>query len=143
LVSVAGGYEVIARDRLALRLGGAFVYTYLNDVSGYDHFASILVEPMLRVRLVARRLWLELAAGIGVRVVAGLARPSPLLRADASGSSTLALFDFRPGAALDVRVVDRVHLRAALDVSVSPAAAPLADAALVSFDPSLCAVVRF
>ena len=76
------GNAVDWRCGSAARVG----YTFVREASATDHFVSLRLLPTLRVRLTARRWFLDATPAVGAEIIAGLPAGSPLLRAGADAA---------------------------------------------------------
>jgi transcriptional regulator with XRE-family HTH domain len=119
-LTLSGGYTVIGRPRVELRVGALAGYSYLRDRSSTDHFIGVLADPLLRVRLWRERLYGFVEVGLGVQIVAGLASDSALL-ASGARPRTLVAFALRPALGIELRLTSRVALFASPSLWYSPA----------------------
>lgn len=141
-LTIRGDAQLWQRGRLAIRLGGAVGYTFVREASATDHFVSLRVLPTLRVRLTARRWFLDATPAVGAEILAGLPAGSPLLRAGATPHDVGA-FEARPEVALSVMATRHLLFRAAAAAVIAPTGdATLAEATLARAEVSVSALVR-
>jgi hypothetical protein len=129
-VALAGGYTFGSASAAAVhfRLGAFVGFTSLNEqmsptVTYKETFASVLLDPSLRVRLVGERLSLGADLGIGVLAISGLKPNSSLL--DHTQTLVLSggaqgLFELRPAVGVQYRLHRAVELFAGPAIEYSP-----------------------
>lgn len=142
-VTLSGGYAVLARPSVELRLGALVGYTYLVDLGATDHFLSLMVDPVASFNLWRRKLYARVEVGLGALVVSGVPRGSALLRANAPAPGTLAAFALRPAVGLEYRVHERFSLFVMPSVTYAPLTqANITDKSLLQFDASVGGTLR-
>ena len=105
----------------SFRLGAAFGYTFLDEGTSKETFLSFVVEPSVRIRLSAQRLWLQAGLGIGGLGVSGLKSTSSLL---VPGNYTITgsqgMLELRPAASLEFLLTPALSLFAGPALAYSP-----------------------
>lgn len=108
--------------RVRFRLGGLLGYTFLGDIGSKVHFVSVLVDPTLRVRVSAERLFVSASVGIGLLAIGGLESTSALLEKNmaVTVSGTQSMLEVRPGVRVEYRLRPVWSLFAGSSLGYSP-----------------------
>jgi hypothetical protein len=99
-LTLGAGYRIAEiSSRVDFRLGAKFGLSFLNEPASTDWFVSALVNPMLMIELVPKRLFAFAEVGVGVLVISGVEPGSVLLRSGEANSvsGALSTFEVRPG----------------------------------------------
>jgi hypothetical protein len=142
-ITVSGGYAVVARPAVTLRIGALLGYTYLGDISTTDHLLSIMADPEVSFALWRDKLWAFVEIGLGGMVVSGVKTGSALLKPNAAAPGTIAGFAARPAIGLEYRIHPMVSLFVAPSLTyalISQSA--VTDSSLIQVDVSLGATLR-
>jgi len=142
-ITISGGYAVLARPTLTLRIGALLGYTYLGDISTTDHLLSIMADPEVSFALWRDKLWAFVEIGLGGMVVSGVKTGSALLKPNAAAPGTIAGFATRPAIGLEYRIHPMVSLFVAPSLTyalISQSA--VTDSSLIQVDVSLGATLR-
>jgi hypothetical protein len=128
-VAVAAGYTFGAGNGGAthFRLGAILSFTSLNDQAqaSKETMTAVLLDPSLRVRLLAERLYLGADLGIGFLSISGIKAKSSLLQSMATqtllvSNAPQGLFELRPALTLEYRLHPAVALFAGPAIEYSP-----------------------
>jgi hypothetical protein len=141
--TLGGGYALLVTERVEAGVGVKLGYTYLADVASTDHFISLLLDPVARVRLWRERLYAFGELGVGALVISGLARRSALLEAHAAPSGSLGAFELRPALGLEYRILPLFAVFVAPALVYSPTPSHFVSASLLRFDLAVGASLRF
>jgi tetratricopeptide (TPR) repeat protein len=142
--ALSGGYDVLTRDRVAVRIGAKLGYSFLGDTNSTVSFISALVDPMQRFRLWKERLYAYVEVGVGALIISGLDNGSKLLVARALPTGAFAAFELRPAVGLEFRILPSFALFLTPTLMYSPSPHQyFADSTLLRFDVQLGGEVRF
>ena len=142
-ITISGGYAVLARPALTLRIGALLGYTYLGDISTTDHLLSIMADPQVSFALWRDKLWAFVEIGLGGMVVSGVKSGSALLKANAAAPGTIAGFAARPAIGLEYRIHPMVSLFVAPSLTYALLSqSAVTDSSLIQVDVSLGATLR-
>ena len=142
-LAVSGGYAVLTRPNLELRIGALLGYTYLADIGSTDHYLSLMADPKLSFGLWAHKLYAFVEVGVGALVVTGVEKGSALLKPNAPSPGTMAAFGLRPAVGLEYRIHPMFALFLAPALTYAPLTqSSLTDGTLLQLDVSLGATLR-
>jgi hypothetical protein len=104
--TLSGGYTFgEPRAKVRFRLGALFGYTFLQETSSKDSFASFLIDPTVELRL-SQKFLLDVDLGLGVLAIGGLNAQSALLEnPNVAVKGTQALGELRIGAGLQYELL--------------------------------------
>jgi hypothetical protein len=130
---VSGGYT-LAGEPLALRLGAAAAFSFINEDAGRVYFTSLLATPGLRARLGSRVTGLA-DLGVGLVIVSGIRTGSVLLAPGASTTGALSGLEVRPAVGVAVAVTPALSLLGTMGLVWNRRPDPmLREGAFVRFD---------
>jgi hypothetical protein len=108
---VSGGYTpaALTRGPLAVRLGAAAAFSFIDEDTGRVSFTSLLALPGLRLQL-GQRTTAQADLGLGLLVVSGIRAGSVLVGPGAQTTGALSGLEVRPSVGLAVAVTPSLSL---------------------------------